>query len=390
MSSARCSRFFPSPSCALLLPRAQRADAQYAAFRPEPNACMRICVMLVTASTVKTSRGPTHDDVCGDCPAERRPNGWGETWWTPGDHASTYASIADDGGLARTRGLLSTFAVAVPGGEGGPIMLSLRHRSVTVEPSASELFRLMGAAVWPAAMATIKLVTEGPEGGGGEVFKALQAAVACGGRLLELGSGHGLGGLAVACLPGWRRAVLTDKDRRLVQLIEENCARNRALLPPALVISGEHCVWAHAASEERLWALSDGEGYDAILTAGCTYSASIVDALFTTIRRMLAAGGLAVVVHQSRECQHLFSGVSVRQTLREKPQGYFRGSKRTEHMQPCDIIAAASRHHLRCTRSLVMAEENQGQDGWQPGICILQFQHVAVPAAQTARSGSLD
>jgi hypothetical protein len=56
---------------------------------------------------------------------------------------------------------------------------------------------------------------------------------------------------------------------------------------------------------------------------------------------MLSEGGTALIVHQSRDLKHLFSGVSVRKTLKEKPTGFFRGSKRSEHLQPIDIARAA-------------------------------------------------
>lgn len=82
------------------------------------------------------------------------------------------------------KGLVSTFHVALPEGS---VALTIRHRSVTVEvsvrvaagrwhtdpedrslnqcfdslvhaqPPTSELFRLMGAAVWPAALGTVEV-----------------------------------------------------------------------------------------------------------------------------------------------------------------------------------------------------------------------------------------
>jgi predicted nicotinamide N-methyase len=194
--------------------------------------------------------------------------------------------------------------------------------------------------------------------------KVLRNAAARGGRLLELGSGHGLGGLAAACVSGWKRVVLTDKDTRLVQLIAENCQRNEKWLPRAglqslpkshtnsptnspPVVVARHGVWAHSASHDSLWAESEGQGYDVVIAAGCTYSKCIVDALFTTVRAMLSAGGTALIVHQSRDLKHLFSGVSVRKTLKEKPQGFFRGSKRSEHLQPIDVARAAEAQILK-------------------------------------------
>jgi len=59
--------------------------------------------------------------------------------------------------IDRNLGLISTFEVALPE---GTVPLTIRHRSVSVEPAKSELFRLMGAAVWPAAIGTIQVVMD--------------------------------------------------------------------------------------------------------------------------------------------------------------------------------------------------------------------------------------
>jgi predicted nicotinamide N-methyase len=238
--------------------------------------------------------------------------------------------------IDRNLGLISTFEVALPE---GTVPLTIRHRSVSVEPAKSELFRLMGAAVWPAAIGTIQVVMDDSD---------LRQAAARGGRLLELGSGHGLAGLAAACLDGWKRVILTDKDTRLVDLIEENCRSNESRLPASLggQISVMHCVWSHAESEERLLCETEGGlGFDLILAAGCTYGTeALVDSLFTTVRRLLAADGTAILVHQTRDLQNLYTGVSVRRTLKEEPQGFFRGSRL--QLQAADVIAAIRRNHL--------------------------------------------
>jgi len=99
----------------------------------------------------------------------------------------------EDASDRATKGIVTTYAVALPE---GAVSLTIRHRSVTVEvrrraraaclacprrpsspwpvecsgggarqsdvalraqPPTSELFRLMGAAVWPAALGAIKV-----------------------------------------------------------------------------------------------------------------------------------------------------------------------------------------------------------------------------------------
>jgi len=208
-----------------------------------------------------------------------------------GSQAGSVSERAGPVGKYGSSGLISTFLV--PGSP--PTEIVLRHRNREVEPPDSSLLRVMGAAVWPAAVVSLPLIANDP---------CLRARAARGGSILELGAGHGLSGLACALLPGWQRVVITDKSSPLVELISDNIARNLAKLPPPLRVLGAvraaHLVWGHSASltAARAAAASD-TGYDLILAAGCTYSPPLLAPFFDSIAALLAPDGQRRAVHRA-------------------------------------------------------------------------------------------
>ena len=140
-----------------------------------------------------------------------------------------------------------------------------------------------------------------------------------GAHVLELGSGLGFTGLAVAKWCGCASVRLTDGDPASVTLLEKVVAQNRTAggfgrteVDAGLLLWGEQSppphTPAHApphagtsvAQPPAAAALEEGK-YDVVLCADCVYDRSLHLPLRATLRRFLKPGGTALVVASRRE-----------------------------------------------------------------------------------------
>eukprot|EP00961_Rhodomonas_salina_P069000 926436-Rhodomonas_salina.1 len=162
------------------------------------------------------------------------------------------------------QGASMTSNFPVPFQEG--IQLKLSHRSRTLEPVESVFHKTMGAAVWPCAVAFCEFLPLWLESA------PMKRPLGEGGKVIELGSGHGLCGLVCALAGMWSTVVMTDKDTRLVALIEQNCASNHHLCS-SVQLQPRHLVWGHASSLQA--AIDEFGTFDLVVASDCTYETSL-------------------------------------------------------------------------------------------------------------------
>ncbi|EKX36799.1 hypothetical protein GUITHDRAFT_116968 [Guillardia theta CCMP2712] len=224
---------------------------------------------------------------------------------------------------------------------GGGQFLEIRHRSITVEPADSRLFRCMGAALWPSSLACVREISRN---------ESMRKAAVAGGSLLELGSGHGLGGIASCLLGSW------TSDERLLRQIEHNCRLNRDKLNHCkdnLFVA--HLVWKHDVHTcpprtRRLTFLQEGVKRlrDCGHQEGCTYSKPVTDALLDTIKELLARGGVAVLIHATKNGCPFYSGWGIKEIKRNhKPAGFWKGSRGTDHLTTEELVELAEASGFR-------------------------------------------
>lgn len=101
-------------------------------------------------------------------------------------------------------------------------------------------------------------------------------------RVLELGSGTGLGGIAVAALTAAKSVLLTDIERVLDAYTVDNIARNVALFPSDTVVASSVLHWDDDATLKQL-----GRTHDILLGCDVVYDPELNNLLFDALMALL-------------------------------------------------------------------------------------------------------
>ena len=143
-----------------------------------------------------------------------------------------------------------------------------------------------GAAVWEGSLLLTRFLEGGPSGGAPVIGPDT--------RVLELGSGCGLGAVAAARL-GAASVVATDGNARVLALLESNVARNGLGAPQVLTAQLQ---WGLDVGPDRPPEAS-GPPPDLVLGADLTYYPGTLPALSATLRDLDAPS--VVLVHHVRQ-----------------------------------------------------------------------------------------
>ena len=115
-------------------------------------------------------------------------------------------------------------------------------------------------------------------------------------RVLELGAGLGLAGLAAAVWSDAAAVDLTDGDPAVVATLQRTIAHNDAACFGSTQVSARLLEWEVATPEP----LSDDEKYDVIIAADTVYQKESHAALLSTIRRLLKPRGSVLLMASRR------------------------------------------------------------------------------------------
>ena len=130
----------------------------------------------------------------------------------------------------------------------------------------------LGGDQWPAAMCFCRIISENTAFYGGKVFTRETS-------VLELGSGTGLGGIAVAKLYSPTRIVISD-----LQQYEELINHNIDLNGVSSQCTAQVLDWCDLAPYHASAAATYGKSqFDIILALECVYREDLYDALLQTL-----------------------------------------------------------------------------------------------------------
>uniref|UniRef100_A0A7S3PLE7 Calmodulin-lysine N-methyltransferase n=1 Tax=Aplanochytrium stocchinoi TaxID=215587 RepID=A0A7S3PLE7_9STRA len=111
--------------------------------------------------------------------------------------------------------------------------------------------------------------------------------------VLELGSGCGFAGLAVALGTACTRMKLTDMEDGTIRLITKNIKQNNL---------SQICAASDLEWNERHTVVPDSEGYDVVLASDCAYDVDVLPSLFCTARSQCTHRFLVVNVQNRLFC----------------------------------------------------------------------------------------
>ena len=124
-------------------------------------------------------------------------------------------------------------------------------------------------------------------------------------KVLELGSGLGLTGLAVAAWCNCNAVHLTDGDPQAVSVIAKTVQLNQERGAfGSTEVAATTLLWGPAPSAKASAEEADVHKYDVIIAADCVYDRALHQPLRQTLRRWLARDGTAICV-ASRRCGSL-------------------------------------------------------------------------------------
>eukprot|EP00966_Prymnesium_polylepis_P001115 25431-Prymnesium_polylepis.1 len=118
-----------------------------------------------------------------------------------------------------------------------------------------------------------------------------------GARVLEVGAGLGLTGLACAAWCEPDSITLTDGDPQAVSLLRRNVVLNRSNFGATTVEAADLLWGAVEGSRSRD---DEAQQYDVILSADCVYDRDLHRSLCQTLRRHVRPGGVILVVASHR------------------------------------------------------------------------------------------
>jgi len=177
------------------------------------------------------------------------------------------------------------YAVPLPGGQ-APAVLSLRQRRPgAILRSDLDLCDREGidntgvVCLWPAE----EVLTH---------YAAARPELFAGRRVLELGAGVGLAGLALAAVTDAACVHLTDGNSAAVEALRANVEANRAAFGRTVVTAGP-LYWGRG--EPPLLGR-----YDVVVAADCTFFEAFHGELAETLRTWLAPGGVALLFNPRR------------------------------------------------------------------------------------------
>jgi predicted nicotinamide N-methyase len=126
-------------------------------------------------------------------------------------------------------------------------------------------------------------------------------------RVLELGSGCGLVGIAAAMV-GAKEVVMTDLQYSL-PLMRENVLRNKSAYDKTTFLSCKECDWFNPSEISTLFhSTSDdknNESYpDVILVADCVWLSSLVTPLLQTLKKYTTNPSTKVIITYQQRVSH--------------------------------------------------------------------------------------
>ncbi|CAB9507334.1 Putative methyltransferase [Seminavis robusta] len=127
-------------------------------------------------------------------------------------------------------------------------------------------------------------------------------------RVLELGSGTGLGGLALLKSPAvWNtrpaHVTFTDNDHEVLSLCRRNCQQNcPSMQESSLVASKDYSILHLEWGEIKAGDWNGASAFDVVLATDCIYDIGCLDLLLSTATRCLVRTGYFVLAHVPRSC----------------------------------------------------------------------------------------
>lgn len=137
-----------------------------------------------------------------------------------------------------------------------------------------------GVVVWDAALVLAK-------------YLELRKEDICGKKIIELGSGTGVVGLAAATLGA--DVIVSDLEDNL-QLMKQNISSNQEIISGD--IKAEVLVWGDHLKIKKLTASED---FDFVLAADCVYYEQALDDLVDTIRQLCTVNTQVLISYEERD-----------------------------------------------------------------------------------------
>eukprot|EP00979_Chaetoceros_neogracilis_P014781 scaffold4897_cov272-Chaetoceros_neogracile.AAC.3 len=143
-----------------------------------------------------------------------------------------------------------------------------------------------GHCVWAGAFLLISCIRE------------LNCFSLGGKRMIELGSGTGIGGLAVMLSNANEQqkpshVCFTDNDPAVLKVCKRNCDLNHL---PEDTYTIEELTWGHEETSDQM------ELFDIALATDVLYDVDLIEPLFTSVARMISSEGLFILSHIPRAC----------------------------------------------------------------------------------------
>eukprot|EP00842_Homolaphlyctis_polyrhiza_P005936 jgi/Hompol1/6343/HPOL_000882-RA len=189
-------------------------------------------------------------------------------------------------------------------------------------PSAVVVSELADAAygchIWPSALVLSKLISDGSSSGSGS-----DCVRVAGCRVIELGAGVGLVGLAAAVVGGASVTVLTDSGdhphilRNLATSLSLNSTGSHHIqIPPQMHVSA--ASWADFETLRRL--IATHGPFDVILGADVLYEPAAFEDLVATVAFLLRNASPAAVFYTSYQERSARRQASLSASLPDKPE----------------------------------------------------------------------
>ncbi|KAK3252002.1 hypothetical protein CYMTET_38685, partial [Cymbomonas tetramitiformis] len=161
--------------------------------------------------------------------------------------------------------------------QGRPVVITVGEEQRTVVIHEDYKLDELGATLWGSAIVLCAAISDPGN---------FTAGWFVGKRVLDLGAGTGIMGLALAAL-GAREVVLTDNEPRLLKIMQKNISLNSA--------SGRVMARTHDWCKD---ALPLRPPFDIIVACDCIYEGG--DGLVSTLQSCCAAEGIVLLAYEPR------------------------------------------------------------------------------------------